>query len=344
MKKIIVVPAIIILLLSACNLPGGANPEETQPAPAAQTLPPGSPCGDGVCNGPENGQNCPQDCGGSPALPATSAPPAGLQPAGADNTFWVTNPTSGAKLYVQVFYPNDWNDSDILPALILMPGGIGASDPQKAAHLSAQGFLVIIFDADGRGKSEGTEDYNGYTTQDGLAAVINAATSLPGLDTARYGLVSYSYGVTAATGTLARYPDLPIDFYIDWEGPVDRNYTTTGCGQNRAEGIQWQPCTDNAWWAEREAVNFIGSLRVPYQRVQSQSDHVQPNNNHAIDIVNAAVAGGVPWVRLNEYPPNQTYDVNNPPAMLDDALDRQVDVIIARYAEYIIAEVLPTLP
>ena len=83
---------------------------------------------------------------------------------------------------------------------------------------------------------------------------------------------------------------------------------------------------------------------VPYQSVQSQTDHVQPNNNHAIDIVNAAVASGVPWVQLNEYPPNQTYDVNNPPAMLDDALDKQVDAIIAGYAEYIITDVLPTLP
>jgi len=83
---------------------------------------------------------------------------------------------------------------------------------------------------------------------------------------------------------------------------------------------------------------------VPYQRVQSQSDHVQPNNNHAIDILNAAVAGDVPWVRLNEYPPDQTYDANNPPAMLEDALDKQIDVVIARYAEYIITEVLPALP
>jgi hypothetical protein len=85
-------------------------------------------------------------------------------------------------------------------------------------------------------------------------------------------------------------------------------------------------------------------MRMPYQRVQSQTDHVQQNNNHAIDIVNAAVAGGAPWVRLNEYPPNQTYDMNNPPAMLEDALNKQVDAIIAQYAEYIIKQVLPALP
>lgn len=349
MKKTFFALAIIILLLSACNLTGQSTPVETLPTPSGQTLLPGSPCGDGLCNGPENAQNCPQDCGSSSALPATSAPPAsappaGLQPAGADNTFWVTNPTLGTKLYIQVFFPNDWNGTAALPTLVLMPGGIAESDPQKAAHLSSYGFIVVIFDAVGRGKSEGVEDYNGYITQDGLAAVINAATSLPGLDATRYGLVSFSYGVTAATGTLARYPDLPVKFYIDWEGPVDRNYTTTGCGQNRAEGIQRQRCTDNAWWSEREAVNFIGSVRVPYQRVQSQTDHVQPNNNHAIDIVNAAVAGGLPWVRLNEYPPNQTYEVNNPPAMLEDGLDKQVDTIIALYAEYIITQVLPALP
>jgi hypothetical protein len=95
---------------------------------------------------------------------------------------------------------------------------------------------------------------------------------------------------------------------------------------------------------ERGCHAIIISVRVPYQRVQSQTDHVQPNNNHAIDIVNTAVAGSVPWARLNEYPPNQPYDANNPPATLDDALDKQVDVIIVRYAEYIIAEVLPGLP
>ena len=77
--------------------------------------------------------------------------------------------------------------------------------------------------------------------------------------------------------------------------------------------------------------------------MQSQTDHIQPNNNHAIDFVNAAVVGGVPWVRLNEYPPNQMDDVNNPPAMLDDALYKKVDAIIAGYAEHIIAEVLPAL-
>ena len=318
--------------------PPGSNLPATQP-PVSEKR-----CGDGVCDGPENAQNCPSDCGGASAPVVTSAPPgpSGLGSTGAENSYRVTNPTSGARLYVQVIYPENWN-GETVPALVLAPGGIAESDAGKASHLASGGFMVVIFDADGRGRSEGVEDYNGYIQQDGLAAVISAAESLPGLDVSRFGLVSYSYGVTMASGALARHPDLPIKFYIDWEGPVDRNYTTTGCGSNRVDGIQWKPCTDEGFWSQREAVNFIGQVGVPYQRVQSQKDHVQPNNNHAIDIVNAAVTAGLPWVRLNDYPPNQTYAVDSPPAMIPDSEDKRIDNYIVRYAEYIITEVLPTL-
>ncbi|MBI4731912.1 MAG: hypothetical protein HY781_07280 [Chloroflexi bacterium] len=323
MKKTIAILLMLNTLVAACNLSPGATP--THPAP-----------GFGL---PELVASTTQEPGFSTALP-----PVDLVPADSENTFWVTNPTSGARLHTRTFYPADWNGTDLLPALVLMPGGIASSDPQKAARLSGEGFIVIIFDADGRGLSEGTEDYNGFITQDGLAAVIIAVAQLPGLDTNSYGLVSYSYGVTAATGALSRHPDLPIDFYIDWEGPVDRFYTTTGCNDDDYSNIPWQPCTDNAWWSEREAVSFIGAVDVPYQRIQSEEDHVQPNNNHAIDIVNAAVAGGVPWVRLNEYPADQTYDRNNPPAMIPEVQDKQLEQMVARYAEEIINNILPTLP
>jgi pimeloyl-ACP methyl ester carboxylesterase len=274
----------------------------------------------------------------SPSDPALTPASSGLIPAGQPNTYWVTNPASGARLFVSATYPAGWA-GDSLPALVLVPGGTGVSEPQKAVRLAAEGFLVVIFDPDGRGQSEGQEDYNGYIGQDGLAAVIQAATSLPGLDADRYGLVSFSYGVTMAAGALARHPDLPIDFYIDWEGPVNRMYTS-GCKSQPQQHIQWQPCEDNAWWAEREAINFIGSVKVPYQRIQSQKDHVQSQNTHAIEIVNAAVAASLPWVRLNEYPANQTYDAANLPAMLPDALDKQLEKTVAAYAWYIIENVL----
>ena len=87
-------------------------------------------------------------------------------------------------------------------------------------------------------------------------------------------------------------------------------------------------------------MNFIADIRVPYQRLQSQHDHVQRENTHAIDIVNAAVAAGLPWVRLNEYPINQMYDASNPPAMLSDALDKQLEKTVAAYA-WTIIQALP---
>ena len=261
-----------------------------------------------------------------------------LVPADAPNAYWVTNPASGSRLHVTATYPPGWNGK-LVPALVLVPGGTGVSEPQKAERLAAEGFLAIIFDPEGRGQSEGTEDYNGYIGQDGLAAVIEAATALPGLDADRYGLVSFSYGVTMATGALARHPDLPIDFYIDWEGPVNRNYTS-GCKPAPQQHIQWESCENNSWWAEREALTFIADVQVPYQRIQSQKDHVQRQNTHAIDIVNAAVAAGVPWVRLNEYPAGQTYDAANPPAMLADSLDKQLERTVAAYAWYIIENIL----
>ena len=343
MKHILFLLTSIAILLSACAPLTKSSNATPSPTPLPQPTP-----DPGYAQDASSTATPPTDL-----APFDPAPPSGtsqgrpvpvsseLIPADEANTYWVVNPSSGSRLFVRVAYPRGWN-GESLPALILVPGGTGATEPRKAEALAAEGFLVIIFDPEGRGRSEGTEDYNGFIGQDGLAAVIEAATALPGLDANRYGLVSYSYGVTLATGALARHPDLPIDFYIDWEGPVDRTYTTTGCGGNRAGGIQWQPCTDDGWWSEREALTFIAQIRVPYQRIQSQTDHVQRNNNHAIDIVNAAVAAGLPWVRLNDYPTNQTYDASNAsrPAMLSDSLDKKLEKTVAVYAWYIIEKVL----
>jgi len=57
MKKGPLVFVLLIILLSACSLPGGGSATQTA-APGKA----GSPCGDGVCSGPENAQNCPADC------------------------------------------------------------------------------------------------------------------------------------------------------------------------------------------------------------------------------------------------------------------------------------------
>jgi pimeloyl-ACP methyl ester carboxylesterase len=242
----------------------------------------------------------------------------------------VTNPTSGVRLFVQLFYPPDWS-GEPLPTLVLVPGGTAPGDLEKGQRLAADGFTVVIFDPDGRGASLGAEDLNGAIHQDGLAAVIRAAAALPGVDAAQIGLVSYSYGITMASGVLARYPDLPIRFLIDWEGPADRYDTTLDCTISSRQQV-WPDCDDDEAWAQREALTFIAQVRIPYQRIQSEEDHVQLDVSHAVNMVNAAIAGGVPWVRLNDYPPDQTYDPAAPPDMLPERMDRNLEMLIAQYA------------
>ena len=361
MKKLFFSIFILALMLSACTSKSPAttqNPSATEPEKPQETLAPQGTeevknqgqserrCGDGVCDGPENAKKCPADCkagstapGGTVSTRPTALPaPAmttpgenGLVSAGEPDTYWVTNPTSGAQLWVQILHPADWNGSP-LPTLVTVSGGTGPGDPRKGQNLAKHGFTVVVFDADGRGHSQGTEDQNGYIQQDGLAAIIRAIATLPDVDADQIGLVSYSYGITMASGALARYPDLPLKFLIDWEGPADRFDTTVGCTPQSGRN-KWPDCNDEAAWAQREAVTFIAQVRVPYQRIQSEIDHVQPDVSNAISMINAAVEGGVPWVRLNDYPPNQTYDLNNPPAMIPEENDRGMEVMVAKYAQ-----------
>lgn len=317
----------------------GAQAATPQPTDAGLQPPKSeSRCGDNVCDGAENAENCPADCTGqAPTQAPPSAPPGVpvLRAGGVDlNTYRVTNPANGNDLFVRVLHPANWN-GEVMPTLVLVPGGVGTIEPKRAQKLADQGFVVIAYDPDGRGHSKGQEDFGGTQQQDGLAAVVRAITGLGEVDKGRIGVVSFSYGITIASGTLARYPDLPVKFLIDWEGPADRYDTTSECGP--MPRIQWPLCSDDAAWAQREALTFIAQVRVPYQRLQSEKDHVQPDNSHAINMINAAVQGGVPWARLNNYPPNQTYDPANPPAMLTETEEKDLEAMIARFAQELFA-------
>ncbi len=298
----------------------------TLPAqPQAKVTPPSSPqAKQGTLPAPKDGTALPPRGSGETAQPTS--------------TTTVANPTSGVKLYVAIYAPK--NASGKLPAVVLVPGGTGDSagftqiNPRGVSDVGEfnnAGFVAIVFDPDGRGKSAGKEDYNGHIHQDGLAAVVRYAATLANVDAKQIGVLTYSYGITMGSGVLARYSDLLAKYLIDWEGPADRNDTTVDCrGGGR---IAFQPCSDSAFWSEREALTFIAKVRVPYQRVQSEEDHVQPDNSHAVNMINAAVKGGVSWVRLNDYPANQTYDAKNPPKMLPETMDGQREATIIKYAQ-----------
>ncbi len=274
----------------------------------------------------------------SPTAPIQQSPPPDISLEGREYT--ITNPTSGAALYAAIYYPEDWDEESNLPALVLVPGGSGDSGsfvrgrgaPPLVPAITQAGYAAIVFDPDGRGRSEGIEDYDGFVQQDGLAAVIRSAATWPGVDADNIGLVTTSYGITMGAGALARHPDLPVRFLLDWEGPANRD-DTGGCDEAGTGHLQKvASCDDEDFWSQREASAFIAQINVPYQRLQSEKDHVQPDNSHAILMINNAVEGGVPWTRLNDLPPNQTYAPNNPPSMLPESTDKMKNQLIIQYA------------
>ncbi len=75
-------PAVPVSTVEMTSGPSSAPEASAQPpasSPVSTPGKPGSPCGNGVCEGPENAQNCPADC---TALPSpTEAPPQSASPA-----------------------------------------------------------------------------------------------------------------------------------------------------------------------------------------------------------------------------------------------------------------------
>jgi len=243
-----------------------------------------------------------------PAPPVTVTPvaaPTASATLDAAGTAWVTNPTSGARDAVFVQAPEGEGP---FPTIVVVPGALmaarGALMPQDRRDWLTAGFALITFDADGRGESGGKEDTNGKIDQDGLAAILQAAGTLPKVDGDRIGVLSMSYGVTIAVGALSRYTT-PARFLIDWEGPANRMHSA-GCENGMTDhpskaGVSWGSCNDDSWWQYREASSWVGGLKIPYQRVQCTPDHGGRGDFETSRVmVTAALAGGVPWVHMND--------------------------------------------
>jgi pimeloyl-ACP methyl ester carboxylesterase len=304
-------------------------PPRDNPVPADR-------CGDGISDGPENPENCSLDCAQLEEPQKTKRVSSTELPRDGEQITLVANPTSGVSLSVIVLPPEGENIRGY-PTVVLVPGGSGSSEdftqPGRTItqRLNEAGYLVVLFDPDDRGRSEGVENNNGFIHQDGLAAVIRHAATHPLSDGKGIGLISFSFWITMCSDALARYPDLPVSFLLDWEGPADRN-DTGGCDEAGVGHLnEVASCEDEAFWAEREAQTFIGKVPFPYLRLQSERDHVQPDVLHALRMVNAAVAGASPWVRLNELPPNQPYDLNTPPPLFTEDDPRSLDDMLLTY-------------
>lgn len=246
--------------------------------------------------------------------------------AGASETASITD-----RLYIEATTPDG---AGPFPIVVLVPGGRSDStlftDKHVPEQLAALGYLTVVFDPAGRGSSSGTEDDGGAAHQADLADIVGYAKTLTDADPTRIALATNSYGVTMAAGALVDYPSMDVDALIDWEGPADRN-DTGGCDGVHLGGHLYgvYDCSDEAAWSEREAITFIGLITQDYVRLQSTTDHVQPDTDSAAAMVNAALAGPAASVRLNRTAITRPLTTPIAPRLLlPDRLDRQLPQLI----------------
>ena len=237
---------------------------------------------------------------------------------------WVTAP-NGNRIYsrrvqpVPVAYPGQR-----FPALVAIPGGTGAGAPLADnpgyRNLAASGFVVVVFNPEGRGNglpgnltSEGSEDCNGFVHQDDLKTIIEYTAALGNVDVSNIGVETSSFGIAIGAGALGRYPSLPISYLIDREGPHDnRVITFYDAGRELPVCGHLSTVTDPApanvaFWAERVAVRYIGAYGGRYLRMQAEIDHAQNPGyyRHSIDMIAAATrppfggAGAALWTHMN---------------------------------------------
>ncbi len=254
---------------------------------------------------------------------------------------WVTAP-NGSQLYTRIVQPVPaLYPGQRFTGLIAIPGGTGAGAPLADnpgyRNLTTGGFVVIVFNAEGRGtgapgnlRSQGTEDCNGFVHQDDLKAIVEYMAALPNVDATNIGVETSSFGIAIGAGALGRYPNLPVAYLVDQEGPHDnRVITFYDAGHETAVCGHLSTVTDPspanvAFWSEREAVRYIDSYPGRYLRMQAEIDHAQNPGyfRHAIEMINAATSpehggtGSATWTRMNGSdlgnPVNTVYPLGDP--------------------------------
>ena len=207
--------------------------------------------------------------------------------------------------------PENLKPGEKLPGVVIV-GGPGC---KLAATLADTQRLIAIHYSPAENlppEFRGWEERLGHAGQEVVHLVLQRLLSLSEVDQQNMGIVTFSFGVVGATGALARHSDLDVKFLIDWEGPSGpQNLRWVPPGHKI---VRNHPASDEAFWKERTASEFIKQVRCRYLRVQSEVDHVQVlgQNQHAIEMLNNAAAGLCPWTRCNNNPPNILYDEKRP--------------------------------
>jgi len=228
---------------------------------------------------------------------------------------------NGKQIWVTVHKPVWASEETPCHGIVTVPGGFQEGNawdkpwhPARASRFAKSGFVIAYFDVQGRGKSEGIEDFNGLVHRGDLKSVIEYVAGRPDVLPIGVGVLSSSMGMMIAAPVLAENPDIPVRFLIDQEGPADRWDITHGGDPIYIEMFYNHGLLDNNFWSKREPVRFAGDMCCPYIRVQSDFDHYHNYfyTSHAIALVNEAVRGGCPYVRLNRMEPNVIYNPFKP--------------------------------
>jgi transglutaminase-like putative cysteine protease len=242
---------------------------------------------------------------------------------------WIKNPSSGEKICTHIHKPAGETPKGGFPAVVAVPGG-SSWGTQLDSHgrlipsIVDAGFVTVVFDPEGRGKTGGEENNSGVIHQDGMHEVLKHVANLDYVDAENIGVLSMSFGLIMSGCTLGRFPlDPPVKYYIDWEGPDG-----SLCDYSGKHGKSMD--IDENFWETREAYLFIEDFQGNYVRLQSEKDHVQKTNDNAFRMIEHATStenggkGKCNWTRMNggDYPnpPNTVFSDDDPPNWISESV------------------------
>ena len=232
-----------------------------------------------------------------------TAKPETAQPA----EHWLLSP-AGARIYCRVHHTTVGEQP--APAVLIVPG-LGCtgtaledfSEPINVQELTSIGVTVMTIDLSGRGQSDGEDTYGGPDQHNDVLTALQHLVDMPEIDPDRVAVISLSLGCAAVAGALANAAAPSLRWWLDWEGPCDREIITSS-GEIMVPAMG-HTLEDDGYWHSREAVRQITKISTPYIRYQSIRDHAQPGElRHAARMMTAASKADLPWYQLNSHARN----------------------------------------
>jgi len=172
------------------------------------------------------------------------------------------------------------------------------SAPLTATELARKGWVVLALDLAGRGDSLGEDDHGGAEHADDIVCAVAALASRPDVDPTRVGLAGLGRGGPLAIAGAAA--GARVGWVLDWEGPIDRE-TLLSVAPDATLGVD-----DATWWSDRDTLSQLAGLTCGYVRLQSEDDHLNPEElRHAQRALFALAHSDRPssaWFQINDHP------------------------------------------